>query len=132
MVRSFLNSSEELGAGEKARITVEYAGMLLNSGYSLQKNREILIRGIKGYESKLRRCQESGVPIRKKAKESSQARMRKKLTAKTNWYKKRKIQEDTYQYEPKSKRKKLKKEMSGGAEIQQKTVLFVEQTRKGE
>ena len=26
----------------------------------------------------------------------------------------------------------MKKEMSGGAEIQQKTVLFVEQTRKGE
>lgn len=54
LIRRFLNSSEELGNDEKCRIVDGYGKKLLNSGYDLERTREIVVRGIKGYESKVR------------------------------------------------------------------------------
>ena len=87
LVRRFLSSSEELGTEEKTRIVDEYAEMLLTSGYTIQKSREIILSGIKGYETKLKRSVKDGIPLRKTAKQSGQARIRKKLTASSSWFK---------------------------------------------
>ena len=90
LVRRFLNSSEDLGRAEKARIVDMYAQKLLNSGYSLEKTREIIIRWIKGYESKVARCKKDKIPLRRTAGESSFLRSRKKLLGKSNWFKEKK------------------------------------------
>ena len=52
--------------------------MLLSSGYNIQKTREIILAGIKGYETKRRRCVKDGVPLRRTARQSGQTRLRKK------------------------------------------------------
>ena len=58
----------------KTRIIDGYSEKLLNSGYSLEKSREIVIRGIKGYESKVLRCKKEGAPLRKTAASREQRR----------------------------------------------------------
>ena len=55
----------------------------------MEETREIVVRGITSYESKVLRCKKENIPLRRTAKESSFLRSRKKLLGKCNWYKKR-------------------------------------------
>ena len=57
----------------------------MTSGYSLAQTRKIVIRGIKGYEAKLKRCK--GARIHRTASESGGSRTRKKLIGKSSWFK---------------------------------------------
>ena len=132
LIRRFLNSSKDLGRAEKERIVDGYARKLLSSGYSLEKTREIIVRGIKGYEGKLQRCKREGIPLRKTAKESSSERNRKKLLSKSTWFKKsRKKDEDYRKIGSKWKKGKKKEDPQAPERVPHKTVLFVEQTRGG-
>ena len=74
-----------------------------------------------------------GIPLRKTAEDSGFQRAKKKLLAKSTWFKKRKSQED-YVTDMRWNTKKRKKEekKSGTQEPRQKTVLFIEQSVKGE
>ena len=60
LVRRLLNSSEELGSKEKARIVDQYGQKLLDSGYSREQTIRILVAGIKGFEGKVERCRKEG------------------------------------------------------------------------
>ena len=76
--------------------------------------------------------QEGEHPLRRTAKESSSVRSRKKLLGKSNWFKERRRQ-DEYMMDPEYRRttKKERKKQESRT-IAQKTVLFVEHTKKGE
>ena len=132
LIRRFLNSSEDLGGEEKSRIVDGYARRLLSSGYSKEKTREIILRGIKGYEGKLQRCRREGIPLRRTAKESNFERVRKKLTAKSTWFRKRVKKNEDYEGD-KRKRKtgETKKPSTQEIQVAHKSVLFVEQTKGG-
>ena len=59
---------EELGANERTRVIDGYAQKLLNSGYSREQTRSILVMGIKGYEGRFLRYKAEGRKIRRRAK----------------------------------------------------------------
>ena len=61
---------------------------LVNSGHKVKDVRAILIIGIKGFYSKVRKCKREGVPLHRSAKMSSGARRLAKLTGKSNWFRK--------------------------------------------
>ena len=48
LVRRLGNSMEELGGEESTRVVDGYAQKLLNSGYTKEKTRSIVVSGIKG------------------------------------------------------------------------------------
>ena len=105
-----------------------YAQKLLNSGYEEHQVRRILVMGIKGFENKRLRHAKLGWRLRRTAEESGDMRARRKLLAKTNWYKKRR-KENLYDNNGGSKRKAGKEQQR---HMENKTVLFVEQTVNGE
>ena len=132
VVRRLSNTQEELGSRLGARTITEYGQKLLNSGYQLDQVRSILVKGIKGYESKKLRCKKEGRNFRSTGKESNLKRSKKKLLSKANWYRNRR-KEDLYE---KSSGKESRKRSQGGAAKMvwddPKSVLFVEQINKGE
>ena len=96
------------------------------------------MNGIKGYESKRRRCRAKGTRLHRSAKESLGTRMKKKLTGKSSWFRSRRKAEDGGTED---------KTRTGGqgsttslpeartrpvAEIRTRTVLFLNQTPRGE
>ena len=132
LVRRLKNNSEELGMGAKIEIVDRYTQKLLNSGYRGEQLRRIVINGIKGYENKVRRCREHGVKLHRTSTDSQGARVRKKLLAKTNWFKKRRKQEDQDLNTRRSGCGVKGAPRRGSTELEQKTVLFVEQSPGGE
>ena len=95
LTRRMLTSSERIPMEVRRWIVDEYAQKLLNSGYSLEVTRRIIVAGLKGYERKLMNSRKpGGKKLLRTAKESYEGRVRKKLMAKTNWFKKRPREDD--------------------------------------
>ena len=130
-IRRLMNTCETLGAESKTDILDQYAKKLLNSGYSREQARRILLNGIKGYESKKRRRAEEGRGLRCTAEGSRMNRYKNKLLGKTTWYRKSKKSRENPQ---ESRGKSKSKEQNGGGEeqVQYRTVLFVENTEGAE
>ena len=129
LVRRLRNSSEELGKGAKVEIVDNYAQKLVNSGFRGEQLRRIVTNGIKGYESKLRRCREQGWRLHRSSTDSQGERIRRKLLGKSNWFRKRRkiVKED--------EQKATRRSFGGNKyrrELPVKTVLFVEQSPMGE
>ena len=94
--------------------------------------RRTIVNGIRGFGSKRKRCEQEGRKLRRTGKESRSARIRKKLLGRTNWYKK-KPKEDLYNKVGEGMRKiNHQKTATVGRHKEKKTVIFVEQTVKGE
>ena len=132
LIRRLKNNAEELGDGAKVKIVDDYSQKLLNSGFRGEQLQRIITNGIKGYESKLRRCREQGRKLHRSSTDSQGARVRKKLLAKSSWFKRRKKRE---QYEEQSDGRSFGNKSKGSKhhrELEVKTVLFVEQSPKGE
>ena len=79
LVRRLLNNCEDLGPEEYAKVVDQYAQKLLNSGYDHNQARRILITGIKGFEGKVRRYEEEKRRLRRTAKQSQGARIKKTI-----------------------------------------------------
>ena len=127
LVRRLSNTMEALGSKEKARVVDEYAQKLLNSGYEEYQVRRIIVSGIKGFEGKKLRHERQGWRLRRTAAESGDTRAKKKLLAKTNWYKKKKTEN---LYDKSKGGSRMRKGVNNY--VEHKTVLFVEQTNNGE
>ena len=134
LIRRLMNNSEQLGQGAKIKIVDDYSQKLLNSGFRGEQLRKIISNGIKGYEGKVRRCQEQGRMLHRTSTDSQGARIRKKLLSKTNWFKKRRRKEDDGASG--SKEHEVQGTFRNGSrklkELELKSVLFVEQSPKGE
>ena len=130
LVRRLCNTMETLGAKEQHMVIDNYSQKLLNSGYGREQVQRIIVNGIKGYEGRKNRCKKEGRKLRRTAKESQGARMKKKLLSKTSWYKGAGAKVD--HYTKSTGRKGTKKSPETGAGIEHKTVLFIEQTSNGE
>ena len=136
LVRRLLNSSEKLGQGAKVQIVDDYSQKLVNSGYRGEQLSRIITNGIKGYEGKLKRCREQGRPLHRSSTDSQGARIRKKLLAKSKWFKKKKRkEEDGITPAPGrggERQGALRLGSKKAKELELKSVLFVEQSPKGE
>ena len=125
LIRRLKNNSEELGEGAKVEIVDNYTQKLLNSGYQGEQLQRIVTNGIKGYENKLRRCRAQGAKLHDCSTDSQGARFRKKLLAKSTWFKKRRRNKE--QYDKGEKKGNSFKSTSRGSrynkELEVKTVL---------
>ena len=65
MIRRLLNCSEDIPKEDLRRIADNYAQKLINGGFSLEQTRRIIVSGIKGYRSKVKRCKEQGARLRR-------------------------------------------------------------------
>ena len=129
LVRRLCNSMEELGSNETNRVVDGYAQKLLNSGYSREQTRSILVNGIKGYEGRKAKCLKLGRSVKRKAKDSLEDRTKKVLLSKSSWYKGR-GKKDHYGSRKGGSRRG--KEQIREECMEQKSVLFVEHTKDGE
>ena len=131
LVRRFLNSSEELGSKEKARIVDQYGQKLLDSGYSREQTVRILVAGIKGFERKVEKCKKQGRRLRRTAKESRGTRTRKQLLGKTDWFRKKsKGSKDRNITNGSSRRRDQRQQ--GEQEVACGSLLFLEYKNCGE
>ena len=89
LIRRFLNTEEKLLVGEAAQLIDDYSVKLLTSGYSKEQTVRIIVGGLRGYESRVRRCVGEGRSLYRTAAQSARSRLKKKLLGKTDWYKKK-------------------------------------------
>ena len=91
--RRMLNTSELVGDSVRCKILDKFAQKMLNSGHDMKSVRRNILAGIKGYENKLKRCVRDKKPLNRSAKQSGASRRKKKLTGKSDWFKKNKCQD---------------------------------------
>ena len=133
LVRRLSNCSLDIEAEERRNIVDNYAQKLLNSGFSREQTRRILIGGIKGFGAKVKRCLKEGRSLWRTAEDSRGSREMKSLLGRASWYKKKKDKKDWYREEHNkkgAKNEKRKEEMIK-ERIPHKSVMFVEQTVGG-
>ena len=132
LVRRLGNTRESMGAVEMCKVVDQYGQKLINSGYSLEQVRRILINGIKGFEGRKARCKREGRSLYRTAIQSHGARVRKKILSQSSWYNGASKKSKDYPgtggmggANPKGGRRWEAKRDTP------KTVLFVEQTAMG-
>jgi hypothetical protein len=90
VIRRLLNTSEDVPDSVRCAILDTFAQKLYNSGYGLYQIRRIILGGIKGYEGMRRTSRRGRRQMHRSAGESSQLRAKKKLTEKSEWFRKTK------------------------------------------
>ena len=86
--RRLLTTSEDVPDRVRCNILDAFAQKMLNSGHSLKETRRNTLAGVKGYEAKFKKARQSSSPMNRSAKQSSAGRRRKKLTGKSDWFRK--------------------------------------------
>ena len=71
---------------EKVEVLDQFTQKLTRGGHKLVTIRKILVNGIKFHERKVKRCKKECKPVHRSVVESSKARKSKKLSAKSNWF----------------------------------------------
>ena len=136
LIRRLLNTSEDLSKEYREHVVDEYGKKILNSGYTREQAIRILVNGIKGYENKRRRRIKEGRRLRTTAKESRSERYRKKLLAKSTWFKRKKDNADSNTISSGEQSRKNKKSKDDKEQVKEqieyKSVLFIENTEGGE
>ena len=69
------------------KVIDEYAVKLLTSGYSIEQVRRIILSGLRGYEAKMKKRIEDGLPLYRTSEVSGATRTKKKLLGKSTWFK---------------------------------------------
>ena len=110
VIRRMRHISRDAPQEERDLIIDEFCETMRMSGYKEGTIREVMIRGLKGYERQVAQSVKEGrISIHKKGSSTRQARQIKKITGKTQWYKKRPREEDETEATLKqSPRKKIK------------------------
>ena len=88
VIRRMLTTGEMIPARDRCEILDSFAQKIKNSGYGLNQIRRVILAGIKGYENLIRRCKKGERSLHRSSAESSSLRARKKLTDKSEWFKK--------------------------------------------
>ena len=92
--RRFEMMDDEISTEEKIETVDHFTQQLVNSGYTQQKIKEIIVSSLKGVRRKEKRRKDMKSKYRS-AEESLVERMNKKLLESTSWYKELKIREDS-------------------------------------
>ena len=83
VIRRLLNMGGDIGKEEKWEALDGYAVKLLTSGYTLDVARRVILSGIRGFEAKVTRREQGGIPLYRTAEESGKSRNRKKIMGKS-------------------------------------------------
>ena len=92
VIRRMVNTSEDLDDSIRLEVVDNYARKIINSGYGLNQTRNVMVGGLKGYERKLKLSKDvtnpKWQPLHPPASFNIQARRKKKILEKNNWFKK--------------------------------------------
>ena len=86
VVRRLMNTSEDSSLSTRMHILSTYDRKLTTSGYSKAQRLEIIESGLVGYARKVKR---QGGKRHRKGSDTKKERIRKKISGKTSWFKKR-------------------------------------------
>ena len=86
VIRRLKNISESVPWSERIKVLDEFSYKMVNSGHAKPAIWKVLIGGIKGYERDVKKCKETGKPLNRSAAYNARSRKRKKLLAKSNWF----------------------------------------------
>ena len=126
LVRRISNVGESIGQEEVDKIIDHFTQQLVNSGYERRQVYEIITSGLKGFENKKYRRIKARERFYRRAVDTLEERTMKKLTEKTNWFKKKKKKQE--KFKKKCNREKYETgEMTEGA----KAVITVPHTWGG-
>ena len=141
VVRRMLTTSRFNPQEVRNRIMDDMAKKMANSGYGLRQIRRVMLSGIKGYEKMIRQERKVIRKVHRSAKESKKTRAAKKLTGKSEWFRKEENTDQEVDEEENAERMLNKYMMDGNnqeagssnkKEIPTRTELFVENTKGGE
>ena len=130
VIRRLSNVGETNGQLERDQIIDHFTQQLVNSGFERKQIYEIISSGLKGYENKIERRMRNKENFYRRGTETLEERTRKKLTEKTNWFKKKKnkMKEKFKRQNSNGRKKKLETgEETEGA----KAVITVPHTHGG-
>ena len=129
--RRQLNCSKDVGVRERMEILESFTEKMTRSGYSKLQAREALTAGLTGYVNRVEREERLGIPIHKDGASDKPLRRLDKLTAKSTWFKRPRMEQDI----PASptKRRRTGDPQGRGMEKSRTpdTVMFVPKTRGG-
>ena len=133
LIRRLEKVSEGMPRKEVTRIIEQYTRQLKNSGYCRKEAREVIVSGVKGHKKRrAARMRQAGGKCYRKAASTLKSRCKKKLTAKTTWYKQKRQKEkaawdEEDEEEWKREERLVEKEIQGSTKV--KAVIFVPQTK---
>ena len=91
MVRRMLNTSEDVDDTKRVKIVDDYAQKMVNSEYTIEEARNVIVAGLKGYERLLSLSKDKKnpkwKPLHMAGSWNARGRRMAKLKAKTNWFK---------------------------------------------
>ena len=131
VIRRLLNTGREIPLKQKRGILDDFGGKLLASGYDTEQTRRIILGGIRGFESKVKRRELEGIPLYRTSEESGENRRRKKLVGKSSWFKGR-GNKTNIGSKPTGRKDNPDRRGNTKRELKVRTVLFVEHTPGGE
>ena len=145
VMRRMKNTSEDVSMKERVGVINQYCTKLHSSGYGRDQVERIIVAGLTGYEKALESHRNGKKKLHIGAAEGARSRYRKKLLAKSKWFKDKPEEEAgvvTNDIKRKSCQSPTTTSSSAGWRKQATqankqcppttTVLFVEQTRGGE
>ena len=132
LIRRLSNVGENIFDEEKYKVIDHYTEKLQVSGYKRKQVKEIISSGLRGFETKRKRAEKEKRPFYRKAKDTLKGRIKKKLTEKTKWYKRKKKIEGGNKQKGERKRDLHKEKTDRGDSNKVKAVLFVPRTSRGE
>ena len=138
MVRRMKTTSERIPMKERVQVVDDFSIKLITSGYGREQAGRIITAGLMGYENALRRDRDGKGKLHKSAADGAAARNRRKLLAKSNWFKKKPGKDG--ESAPIGKKTNLSgtrkppgpKAVKNTNKTPVTSVLFVEQTSGGE
>ena len=90
VIRRMVNTSEMVEQAERNKILEIFAEKMSRSGYSRRTVQDIMVAGLKGYETKLRKAKSEHRGIHRSSRDTQNKRIKNKLLGKTTWYKNKK------------------------------------------
>ena len=90
LVRRLSMLSESIDLKERLGVIDHYTQKLKTSGYNQNQCKELIQSGVVGFNNKVKNRKKNGQPFYRTAKSTLGGRIRKKLTEKSSWYRKKK------------------------------------------
>ena len=132
LVRRMQNTCVEISQSRRNEIVEDFVTKLVRSGYKRSQVREIIISGLKCFKRKVKNAENTGEGLHRSAKSTLNSRRRKKILAKTNWYKTKRKVEETGDKRPARGVSKKEKNGEKPSDAQIRSLLFVPRTNGGE
>jgi hypothetical protein len=146
VIRRLTTTSERISDDTRCLILDRFAQKMTNSGYGLTQIRRVVLGGIKGYEKMMKISRSGGRKLHRSSGESSATRALKKLTGKSEWFRKGDSNEDTGsirmgketderldKWRKAGKTTETDKKTNGmESKLETRSVFFVEQSKGGE